>query len=131
MLSTACSCLGQNSRVSALAGQGSYNLIHCDLWIFHSTFTFRFTFKFGFYKEIVSSKIKRKRELYEELGIFVFKVMQVDGDQATVKFFGDHNKSIVSLSNCTLLTLKPPVNQKSKKGSYNAAMDEIESYVRK
>ncbi|OQR78466.1 protein kinase C-binding protein 1-like [Tropilaelaps mercedesae] len=59
------------------------------------------------------------------------KVMRVDGDQATVKFFGDHNKSLVSLGNCTLLTLKPPVNQKSKKGSYSTAMDEIATYVRK
>ena len=57
--------------------------------------------------------------------------MNVDGDQAVVKFFGDHNKSLVMLSNCTLLTVKPPVTQKSKKGSYSSAMDEITAYIKK
>ncbi|XP_022697802.1 protein kinase C-binding protein 1-like [Varroa jacobsoni] len=59
------------------------------------------------------------------------KVMRVEGDQVTVKFFGDHNKSLVTLGNCTILTQKPPVNQKSKKGSYSTAMDEMATYVRK
>lgn len=57
--------------------------------------------------------------------------MRVEGDQVTVKFFGDHNKSLVTLGNCTILTQKPPVNQKSKKGSYSTAMDEMATYVRK
>lgn len=55
----------------------------------------------------------------------------MDNDQAVVKFFGDYNRSLVTLSNCTLLTVKPPVTQKSKKGSYSTAMEEIACYIKK